>query len=420
MSTLAVPEPAAAGPLASPAAPRARIDAVDWLRGLVMVVMLVDHTRDFFSEDLLRFDPSDLSQTYPALFLTRWITHFCAPVFVLLAGTGASLQLQRGKTKRELSRFLWTRGVWLVLLELTVIRVGTWFNLDYGSFLGMLQVIWAIGVGMVLLAALVHLPVRVVAGFGVGMVALHNLLDGVGVAPWQGPGSAVPSPLGRLWMLLHQPGATPAWEGGPVVLVLYPLVPWIGVMAAGYALGEVYRWDPARRRRFLLRAGAAMVAAFVAIRATNRYGDPSEWTWRGDALWTTLSFVNTTKYPPSLLFLLMTLGPALLALAWVEGTGRSAVGRALVTFGRVPLFFYVLQWYLPHAMAVLAGLAVGQDVAWLFSTPFARPYGNPDGVGFSLPVVWVMWAVGVLLLYLPCRWFAGVKARRKDWWLGYL
>jgi uncharacterized membrane protein len=273
MSLLAAesqPHAASANP-SVPARARMRVDAVDLLRGLVMVIMLLDHTRDFVHRDALLFDPANLDRTTLALFFTRWITHFCAPIFVFLAGTGAYLQLSRGKTKAELSRFLWTRGLWLMLLELTVVRCVVAFNVDYGQFPGFLQVIWAIGVSMVVLAALIHLPLRAVAGVGMGIILLHNLTDGWAVQGWRGPGSEAPDALGALWMMLHQPGFIVV--AGVPVLILYPVLAWIGVMAAGYAFGAVYDWQPERRRRFLLRVGFGMVAAFILFRATDFYGD---------------------------------------------------------------------------------------------------------------------------------------------------
>src|SRR6266508_3128659 len=220
--------------------PRARIDSIDLLRGIVMVIMMLDHTRDFIHSGALLFDPLDLSKTTVWLFLTRWITHFCAPVFVFLAGTGAYLQFARGKSKRQLSRFLITRGLWLIVLELTLVRLGATFSFDY-RFLAFLQVIWVIGISMIILAALIHLPLKFVAAFGLLMIALHNLLDRFQVQPWQGPGTPIPSVGGKLWMLLHQQGGYPiaGWPS-PFVFVVYPLIPWIGVMAAGYAFGALY------------------------------------------------------------------------------------------------------------------------------------------------------------------------------------
>ncbi|HEX8693309.1 MAG TPA: heparan-alpha-glucosaminide N-acetyltransferase domain-containing protein [Longimicrobium sp.] len=401
----------------APAA-RARIDSVDLLRGLVMVIMLLDHTRDFNSRVAFLFDPSNLERTTVALFLTRWITHFCAPVFVLLAGTGVFLRGARGTGKAELSRFLVTRGLWLMLLEFTLVRFVVVLNLDYAAFPGFMQVIFALGLGMVVLAALVHLPVRWVAAIGVAIVALHNLLDPVRVTPWAGPGSPAPGALQALWMVLHQQGFIVAF--GRPVLVLYPVLPWIGVMAAGYALGAVYTWERERRRRFLLRLGAGLTAAFVALRLLDVYGDPNGWSVQKNAAFTVLSFLNTVKYPPSLLFLLMTLGPALMALAWFERPERGWLGRALVTFGRVPLFFYVLQWIAAHGLGIAAGLVAGQTIAHHFRDPFTNAANPPQGVGFSLGVVYLLWLLGVLLLYPLCRWFAGVRQRRKEWWLSYL
>ncbi|HET7463527.1 MAG TPA: heparan-alpha-glucosaminide N-acetyltransferase domain-containing protein [Longimicrobium sp.] len=394
----------------APAPRRARIDSVDLLRGAVMVLMLLDHTRDFVHRDAPLFDAADLSRTTVALFLTRWVTHFCAPAFVFLAGAGAALQLVRGKPKRELSRFLLTRGAWLVVLEFTVVRLGVAFDLDYRAFPGMLQVIWAIGVSMMVLAALIHLRTRWVAAAGVAIVALHNLGDPLNV-PRPDPGLG-----GSLWMVLHQPGLIHPL--GLPLLVLYPLLPWLGVLLCGYCVGHVYGWEAGRRRRFLARLGAGLVTAFVVLRLANVYGDPRPWSVQKNAVFTALSFVNTNKYPPSLLFVLMTIGPALLVLAWSEGARRGPVGRALVTFGRVPLFFYLLQWFVSHGIALLLSLAAGKPTSHLFGIPAGTP--PQPGAGFGLGVTYLCWAAGVALLYPLCRWFAGVRQRRDDWWLSYL
>jgi uncharacterized membrane protein len=413
---------------------RARVDSIDLLRGIVMVVMMLDHTRDFVHSGSFQFDPTDLTKTTVAVFFTRWITHYCAPVFVFLAGTGAYLQFARGKSKRELSRFLVTRGLWLVVLEFTVVRFGVFFSLDY-RFLGMMQVIWVIGVSMIVLAALIHLPLKVIAGFGVGMIVLHNLLDRFRVHGWQGPGSTVPGSGAKLWIIAHQPFEPLPVLGfpGPVVFVVYPLIPWIGVMAAGYAFGALYQKDAARRRRVLLTMGGTMTILFIVLRAIDVYGDSAKWSPQKSAIFTVLAFVNTTKYPPSLLFLLMTLGPAILALAWFESQGSLRTGvsgsrsiftklrNALVTFGRVPLLFYLLQWYTAHLIAIVAGLIAGQAVAYQWASPIVKFNSPPPaGAGFSLWVVYLCWAIGVLLLYPICKWFAGIKARRRDWWLSYL
>lgn len=410
---------------------RSRVDSIDLLRGIVMVIMMLDHTRDFAHSGALLFDPTDLNQTTPALFFTRWITHYCAPVFVFLAGTGAYLQYARGKSKRDLSKFLISRGFWLILLEVTVVKFGVFFSFDI-RFLGFLQVIWVIGVSMIVLAGLIHLPLKVIAAFGLLMIFLHNLLDSIKIEGWRGPGTPVPGIGAKLWILLHEPFQFFPILGfpSPIVMVIYNLIPWVGVMAAGYAFGSLYQRDAKERRRLLLWMGIVATALFVIIRAVNFYGDPAHWSKQKNFVFTVLSFLNTTKYPPSLLFLLMTLGPALLALWWFES--RSMLGtehkslltrlrNAFVIFGRVPLFFYLLQWYTAHLLAVLAGLIGGQPVSYQFGSPldkFSQP--PPAGIGFRLWIVYLIWIGGVLLLYPLCKWFAGVKARRKDWWLSYL
>jgi uncharacterized membrane protein len=407
---------------ATPEPSRGRIDSIDLLRGIVMVVMMLDHTRDFVHNAVYQFPPEDLSRTNVALFFTRWITHFCAPVFVFLAGTGAYFQFARGKSKAELSRFLITRGLWLIVLEVTVIKSGISFSFDY-RFLGFLQVIWVIGVSMIVLAALIHLPLKVVTGFGLLMIAVHNLFDGFRVSSWRGPGTPVPGFLGKLGILLHQPfeGFPVPGSFGPVVFVIYPLVPWIGVMAVGYAFGALYKLDAQRRRRWLLIIGGVTTALFVIVRAINVYGDPAEWSRQKNFVFTVLSFVNTTKYPPSLLFLLMTLGPAILALVWFEAGPSGGVRKFFVTFGRVPLFFYLLQWFTAHIISIMLHLAFGKPAGWLFKSPVELlTNGPPQGTGFNLAVVYLAWIAGVLLLYPLCKWFAGVKQIRRDWWLSYM
>jgi uncharacterized membrane protein len=348
------------------------------------------------------------------------------------------LQWARGKSKKDLSRFLVTRGLWLIVLEFTVVRLGVMFNLDY-RFLGAAQVIWVIGVSMIVLAALIHLPLRGIAAFGIAMIFLHNLLDRIKVPSWRGPESPVPGAVEKLWIILHQPFEAFPIVGfpSPVVFVLYPVIPWVGVMAAGYAFGALYRMEAQRRRRLLLTMGSMATALFVILRLIDLYGDPSPWSRQKTAAFTILSFLNTTKYPPSLLFLLMTLGPAMLALAWFESGSslqrvvtdrrsdsapRSVADRIrnfFITFGRVPLFFYLLQWYTAHLISVVVHLAAGKPVGWMFSSSTILN-GPPPGMGFSLWVVYACWIAGVLLLYPLCKWFARVKARRRDWWLSYL
>ena len=389
---------------------RARLDSVDLLRGLVMVVMALDHVRDYFHSGSFLFDPLDLRQTTPALFFTRWITHFCAPIFVFLAGTGAFLSTARGKTRGELARFLLTRGLWLILLEVTLIRFGWFFNFDYNFTL--LQVIWALGCSMIALAGLIYLPPWVVGAFGVTLIATHNLFDAVRA---ESLGS-----FAWLWSILHQPNFLQP-RAGVGVFAAYPLVPWVGVMAAGYAFGKLLLLEPDRRRRLLWRLGVGLTLLFVVLRVTNLYGDPRPWGVQGSALYTLLSFVNCAKYPPSLLFLLMTLGPAIILLALFDRGAGGKLARPFVVFGRVPMFYYVLHIFLIHALAGAFAFARYGDAVWDFLTPPTDGgTQRPQGYGYGLPAVYLVWLAVVLLLYPACRWFAGVKRRNRSQWLSYL
>ncbi len=390
-----------------------RLGSIDLVRGIAMIVMMLDHTRDVCPSAVVTLDPTNLAQTTPLLFLTRWVTHFCAPIFILLAGTSAFLQTSH-KSRPELSRFLLTRGLWLVFLELTLIRVLIWWNLD-PHFVAWLQVIWAIGVSMVVLAGLIHFPLWSIGVFGFAMIALHNRFDSIRISPSDGPGSPAAGAGQIVWMLLHQPGLVSLGKGC-YGIVLYPLIPWIGVMAAGYVLGAVYGWEPERRRKMLWRIGLGMALTFVGLRLANGYGDPQKWSVQSTEIFTVISFFNVTKYPPSLLFLLMTLGPALVALAFADGAGSGVVARTLMTFGRVPLFFYILQWFTAHALAVLAGWITGYPVGWE-SVPLLFRVGRGTVIpGVGLGAVYLFWLAGVILLFPLCRWFMGVKQRHKNWW----
>lgn len=403
--------------------PRRRVDSVDVVRGVVMVLMALDHARDYFGDAAA--SPTNLATASAGLFLTRWVTHFCAPTFFLLTGTGARLTLGR-RTRAGLSRFLLTRGLWLAGLEVTVVRFLWQFNADYRVTL--LTVLWALGWSMVTLAALVWLPTGVVAALGVAAIALHNLADAVRPTAF--------GALAPLWTVLHQPGpllVTPR----ATVFVAYPLVPWLGVTAVGYALGAVYAWPAARRRAFLLRTGAALTLAFVAVRALDAYGDPAPWAAQATAARTVLSFLNVTKYPPSLLFLLMTLGPALVALGLLDGVGGGdgagdgggpagarlpRVLRPALVVGRVPMFYYLLHILVLHALAVAACLVRYGGVHWMFESPGVDrfPVTQPPGWPAPLPGVYLAWVATVVLAYPCCRWYAALKARRTDPWLSYL
>ncbi len=387
--------------------PTRRLDSVDLLRGLIVVIMALDHVRDFFGG--VGVDPTDLATTTPALFFTRWVTHICAPVFFLLTGTGAWFSAKR-RGAAGLSRHLLIRGLWLVLLEVTVVRFGLQFNLDYKVTI--VTVLWALGWSMVALALLSRLPVGWIAGVGGVMVLGHNLLDGVQAQQF---GAWAP-----LWSVLHAPGLlylTPGHLG----IVAYPLIPWIGVTALGYALGSVLDRPQEERIRVLRMAGAALVVGFLLLRLVNVYGDPRPWEYRDLGVMTLVSFLDLTKYPPSLLFLAMTLGPALFLLAWFD-RGAPTPFRVFLPYGRTPLFFFLIHFYLIHLLAVVASAVRFGEVAGMFQSPSPDhfPITVPDGWDLGLPFVYLVWLTVVVALYPLCRWYAGVRATGRYPWLSYL
>lgn len=390
-----------------PVGKASRLEGVDLLRGLVMVVMVLDHTRDYFADAAV--SPTDLSQASAGLFLTRWVTHFCAPTFALLAGVGARLAGRRGLGSGALARFLLTRGIWLIVLEQTVEKFGLLFRFNPSFFLGI--VLWSIGGAFVLLSAFVaaRVPPKFVGGLGLVVVACHNLFD---LVPPE-----VGGPLRPVLSFLLRPGLIQL-PGGLSAFVGYPLLPWFAVVALGYWLGGVYDLESRRRRAALLTIGMAAIGLFMILRASNAYGDPGRWSSEGGASRTILSFVNCTKYPPSLLYLLMTLGPALLALAAFD-QGIGPLGKPLATLGRVPLFYYLLQWYVIHGLAVSVALFRGEPTDWLFVDSF--PIKPPASSAFSLPAVYGWWLVVLVILYFPCAWFDRYKRRnRGSAWLRYL
>jgi uncharacterized membrane protein len=398
-------QPAALVPPTRPAVAAPRLESVDLLRGLIMVVMALDHVRDFFHFSALQgINPLDLDRTTAPIFLTRWITHFCAPIFSFLAGTGACFALARGKPKRDLSWFLVTRGLWLIFLELTLFMWFGWtFEVTVHSYV--LATLWSLGWSMICLAALLHLPVRVVGWGGVALILVHNAFDQVQPQSW--------GAWAWLWQVLHA-GGNFTTAGGFHFWAFYPLLPWLGVMAAGYAFGTIYQREPAVRSRQLTMLGWGLIAAFVLLRLSNLYGDPQHWAVQGRPLFSLLSFLDCAKYPPSLLYLLMTLGPACLLLARFErGTPRFL--RPLLVYGRVPMFYYVLHIPLIHALAwVWATVRFGRADFFLgLGSP------APAGAGLGLIAVYAIWATVVIALYPACRWFADLKRRRRDAWLSY-
>jgi uncharacterized membrane protein len=379
-----------------------RLPAIDRMRGLVILLMALDHVRDFFHSEALLFSATDLSKTYPLLFLTRFITHYCAPTFVFLAGASAFLHGTRLDDRWKLSQFLASRGLWLILLDVFVVSP-VW---ALGSGKIWLGVLWAIGVAMIALSVLVFLPSRIVLLIGALILAGHNLLDRFHAVDF---GAFAP-----LWSIIHEPGPLPWGIGGRVG---YPVLAWIGVMAVGYGMGPIFLAPAARRDRILRLSGLACIGLFIVLRASNFYGDPHPWNAQSDNVTTALSILNVTKYPPSLLYALITLGPMLLLLPALERL-HGAFGAITATFGRTPLFVYILHLYVALAAGMALRLAQGFDFQKL------RNLGAQDsaleGYGANLFGVYLAWIVIMAALYPACRWFAGVKRRRRDWWLSYL
>jgi uncharacterized membrane protein len=378
-----------------------RLTAIDLLRGLVIVIMALDHVRDYVHAASFVSDPTNPATTTLGLYLTRWVTHFCAPTFSFLAGVSVWMQA-RNKTKAQLSRFLVTRGLWLIALELVVENFGWNWNIPGWALL----VLWALGGGMIALAGLIHLPRRVVLAIGVAIIALHDLLDPITPEAF--------GPFAWLWTLLHVPGLI-----GDSVFVGYPILPWIGVISLGYGLGDVFELEPARRARLLLATGGAMILAFLVLRGVNLYGDIRPWSVQAEGWRTALSFFNVSKYPPSLDYVLATLGPVFLLLPALERLKGAAAG-VLLTYGRVPLFFYILHIWLAHALVTIVGMAMGYP----FQT-FVGIIADPAPMvkahwGFDLWAAYLTWIVVLLAMYPLCRWWGQVKATRKDWWLSYL
>ncbi len=389
---------------------KSRIQSIDLLRGLVMIIMALDHSRDFFhAATNSGIDPLDFAKTSPILFLTRWITHFCAPVFVFLSGTSIYFVSQR-KTKQEVSQFLLTRGIWLMIMELTIVDIGWVFNLRFSYVVG--AVIWVLGLCMIVLALLIHLPRNILFIVALLIVFGHNLLDPIdaGVTDTLG---------GFVYSVMHVPHEFKIDEGHRFLL-LYPLIPWVGVMALGFIFGELYKssLDAARRKKILLMLGSGCIALFILLRSKDFYGESLHWKTQSTGIFTVLSFINVTKYPPSLLYLLMTIGPAMLFLAVTENW-RSNIAQVIITYGRVPFFYYLVHIYLLHSIAYILFLTSGHHLSEII---VQNNFGSelPSGFGVHLWQTYLLWIGAVVLLYFPCRWYNNYKSTHTNWWLSYL
>jgi uncharacterized membrane protein len=381
-----------------------RIESIDLLRGIVMIIMALDHVRDYFHADAFLFNPLDLEKTNVALFATRWITHLCAPVFVFLAGTSAFLVGSR-KGKRELSSFLFKRGLWLLVLEFTVINFAWFFNINFE--LMALTVIWALGVSMIVLGVAIHLPFKVILALGVILVFGHNLFDSIHIdSVW--------------WSLLHEQSGFQL--GHFFVYVGYPLLPWIGTMFLGYSFGSLYlpSVDAGQRKKLLLQLGTAATLLYIILRITDVYGEPYKWATQESGAFTLLSFMNVTKYPPSLLYLLITLGPSLIFLGLSENL-KGKIAQYVISLGRVPMFYYIVHIAFVHFIALFAAKATGFDFSDMVFNTWVTDSPNLKGYGFSLGITYLVWIAVVLVLMPLCIWYDGYKIRNKEkWWLSYL
>lgn len=383
-----------------------RIISIDILRGAIMIIMALDHTRDYFHIDAILQDPTNLTTTTPALFFTRWITHFCAPVFVFLSGTSIYLQSLR-KTKKELALFLLTRGLWLIIAELTFITLGWGFSLNFDFFY--LQVIWAIGWSMIILSGLLFLGYRTMFIIGILIVLFHNLMDYF----------IIPDPelniLANIFLITNYPMVDIGFAN---ILIAYAILPWTGIMLLGYTTGILYteKYTAAQRRKILYRRGGILILLFIALRAINLYGDPRPWEVQSSGF---LSFLNTTKYPPSLIYTFMTLGPSLIILGAIEGISNRLTS-IMNTIGRVPFFYYIIHIYIIHGLCVILFFLEGYTLADTGKTPMQMMFRPDTDFGFQLGYVYLVWLLVVILCYFPCRWYNNYKSTHKKWWLSYL
>lgn len=387
-----------------------RIESIDLLRGLVMIIMALDHSRAYLYFGGPPADVTNLETTFPFLFFTRFITHFCAPIFVFLAGTSAFLYGQK-KSKIQLTKFLFTRGVWLIFLELTVNNLIWFFDLKYELI--NLQVLWAIGFSMIALSGIIHLPKKIILLIGILIVGGHNLLDGIVVE-----GQSIQS---LLWYFLHQQQLVPISESR-IIFFNYPVLAWVGVMALGYCFGEFYKKDFSAkiRKKWLLKIGISALVVFFILRGLNVYGDLTPWEIQKDSVFTFLSFMNLTKYPPSLLFILFTIGCGMLFLYFIEGI-KNRVTDFLLVFGRVPFFYYFLHILLIHITAIILLIIVKEDWKIMIIDSDTVVSGAFKDYGFPLWVAYTVWILVVMALYPVCRWYMRYKANNRDkWWLSYL
>ena len=400
-----------------PIAAKNRIQSIDVLRGLVMVIMALDHIRDYlYKSDInhagdVALNPTNMQTTFPMLFFTRWITHFCAPIFVFLAGISIYLMCRR-KTQAAVSGFLIKRGLWLVFVELFIITFAWTFNPLYNLFI--LQVIWAIGISMIVLALLIHLPYKIIFALGIIIICGHNLLD-------------IPAVSGHLKgneiddLLYYSNFSVYRLTANHFFIIVYAFLPWTGIMLLGYCSGKLYEsgFDELQRRKILIRAGIVLIILFFVLRVTNWYGDPVPWSAQSrGSVYTCLSFFNVNKYPPSLLYICMTLGPGMIFLALIEKV-QNKFTAIMNIYGRVPMFYYIIHLYIIHVIGIIIFFMQGFGTKDIVQPGIPFLF-KPNGLGFGLWGVYAIWVMVVLMLYPVCKKYNQYKSTHHQWWLSYL
>ena len=390
-----------------------RIDSIDVLRGIVMVIMAIDHVRDFLHQGAYLDDPLNLSTTTPVLFFTRWITHLCAPTFVFLSGLSIYLQ-STSKSSSELSSFLIKRGLWLIFVEFGLITLGMTFNPFYSLLI--MQVIWAIGISMIILGFLSRLPYKFLLGIGLFIVLGHNALDFLEAEPG--------FKAGFWWDLFHHGSfAIYPIAKDHFIAIMYPFVPWTGLMILGYCFGIFFisKFTSAQRQKILLRFGLSLIGFFIVLRAINIYGDPYPWTTQTNGFYTFLSFIKVHKYPPSLAYMSVMIGIAILALSFLENI-QNKITKAFRVFGRTAFFYYILHFYLLHVICMILFFSRGHSLNDALQAMQSIPFlFSIKGEGYSLGIVYLIWFFVISGLYPLCKWYDSYKTAHKEkWWLSYL
>lgn len=389
---------------------RNRVSSIDIARGLIMIIMALDHTREYLYREGMTGNPSDLTTTTPLLFFTRWITHFCAPGFLFLSGISIYLTSFR-KNRKEISLHLIKRGFALILLDFVVMTFIMTFNPAYNLFF--LVVLWVFGWSMILIGLLIRISFKAVFITGLVIVLLHNLLDFV-PAVKEGKVNVV------VGLLLTSRGTLINLGANHAMLISYALLPWAGIMMLGVGAGRLYHrdFDPAKRKKWLVQIGFAITMLFLVLRYSNVYGDPAPWDVQKNKLFTLMSFLNTTKYPISLLFTCMTIGPLMMFLGWAEKLQAKWINPVMV-YGKTPLFYFMGHFLVIHILTTIAFFATGHSLSEM-SDPNSPFLFRPANFGFSIGITYLYWIAVVLLMYFPCRWYARYKSTHNYWWLQYI